>query len=366
MLERIELSRYRFRRPPEWLAHGTTDFSISHGVVLAPALKFAALGALLLTAAHALAGNSGGPPDPVWRQIFSKPLPAPEPVTNPSTPAKIALGFMLFRDARLSRDGTLACASCHQPERAFTDGLQKAAARDGGSLPRNTPSLFNMAWSKHFFWDGRAASLEDQAKQPLTDQREMAVDLSVAVKTLAADQVAASLFWRAFREPPYVSEDNILKALAAYERTLIAPDTAFDHWLSGDGAAVSESAQRGFKIFVGKGGCVGCHGGWRMTDDGFHDIGLPGDDQGRAAIAGGIPGAPQFKTPGLRELSKTAPYMHDGSLPTLRSVIDHYAGGFQKRPSLDSAIVRDLVLSDAEKTDLENFLRSASSLSAAP
>jgi cytochrome c peroxidase len=341
--------------------------------VLALAHRNTVARALVLTIgftvlAGSIAGRSDEQPtsrepvsrDQVWRQIFTKTAAPPDPENNISTPGKIALGFMLFRDPRLSRDGSLSCASCHQPDRAFTDGLPKAVARDGGPLPRNTPSLLNAAWGKHFFWDGRAASLEEQAKQPLTDAREMAVDFALAVKQLSEDHVAASLFSRAFREAPNVSEDNILKALAAYERTLVSPGSAFDRWVAGDDKALTDDAQRGFSIFVGKGGCVGCHGGWRMTDDSFHDIGLPGDDPGRSTISGGIAGALQFKTPGLRELTKTAPYMHDGSLPTLRSVIDHYAGGHVKRPSLDTNFVRDLTLTEAEKADLEAFLKSAS------
>jgi cytochrome c peroxidase len=297
----------------------------------------------------------------VWRGIFARATDAPEPDDNRANPAKIALGFQLFRDPRLSRDDTLACASCHQPERAFSDGLPRASARDGTDLPRNTPTLYNLAWSSHFFWDGRETSLETQARQPITDHREMAADLAVVAQRLALDRVSAALFSRAFPENPTVNETNILKALAAYERTLVAPESAFDRWVKGDDQALSPQQQRGFQIFVGRGGCVGCHGGWRFTDNGFHDIGLTGDDPGRSAVNGGVPGSPQFKTPGLRELAKTAPYMHDGSKPTLRSVIDHYASGLVKRPSLDSNMVRDLTLTDSEKADLEAFLLSASS-----
>lgn len=299
--------------------------------------------------------------DGVWRRIFTRIETHPEPTENITNPNKIELGAALFRDPRLSGDGTRACASCHQPERAFTDGLKTAAARDGSNLERNTPTLYNLAWSTHFFLDGRAASLEDQARQPISDSREMAADLANVARHLAADSKMSALFARAFPDDPAVTDSNIVKAIAAYERTLVAPESAFDRWVQGDDSALSPEQKQGFQIFVGKGGCVGCHGGWRFTDDGFHDIGFPGKDPGRANVPGGVPGSPQFKTPGLRELAKTAPYMHDGSKPTLRSVIDHYAGGLVKRPSLDSNIIRDLELSEAEKADLEAFLLSASS-----
>ena len=208
--------------------------------------------------------------------------------------------------------------------------------------------------------DGTALRLYDDAT-PDYFRIGAAGDFASITRKLNTDAHIVANFARAFPATPEVSEATLVAALAAYERTLVSRQTRFDRWVAGDDGALSDHERAGFSLFVGKAGCVGCHGGWRFTDDGFRDIGLPGDDPGRSAIVGGSPDLRQFKTPGLRELTRTAPYMHDGSLATLRDVVDHYAGGFVKRPSLDSNLVRDLTLSEAEKLVLIAFLRSLSS-----
>ena len=299
--------------------------------------------------------------DGVWRQIFARPPAAPASALDAVRGARVALGARLFTDTRLSGDGSRSCASCHDPARAFTDGRPKAEAHDGSALKRNTPSLFNLAWSAVFFSDGRVATLEDQARVPMTATDEMAGDFEAIARRLASDSQLAAKFAAAFPGQPDISETNIVAALADYERTLVSPGTKFDSWVAGDDGALNDVEKAGFALFVGKAGCVGCHGGWRFTDDGFRDVGLPGDDPGRSAITRGPADLRQFKTPGLRELTRTAPYMHDGSLKTLRDVVDHYAGGFVKRPSLDSNLVRDLTLTDAEKAALVAFMESLSS-----
>lgn len=323
---------------------------------------------VLLAGATALGLAQAGEPDPtlasrdaVWRSIFARPHPLPAALNQAQDAAKVALGAQLFVDARLSGDGARACASCHDPAHGFTDGRARAIARDGSALKRNVPSLYNLAWSAHFFADGRAASLEDQARVPITAANEMAGDFATITRQLNADAHLVANFASAFPATPEISEATLVAALAAFERTLVSPETRFDRWVAGDEGALSDHERAGFALFVGKAGCVGCHGGWRFTDDAFRDIGLAGDDPGRSAIVGGSPDLRQFKTPGLRELTRTAPYMHDGSLATLRDVIDHYAGGFIKRPSLDSNMVRDLSLSEAEKLALIAFLKSLAS-----
>lgn len=298
--------------------------------------------------------------DAVWRSIFQRPAQLPPAFNQAQDAAKAALGALLFTDVRLSGDGARACASCHDPAKGFTDGRARALALDGSALRRNVPSLYNLAWSPYYFADGRAASLEDQARMPITAPDEMAGNFVTIIERLKADTQMAAKFARAFPVTPEVREVTLVSALAAFERTLVSPETRFDRWVAGDDGALSDQEHAGFDIFVGKAGCVGCHGGWRFTDDGFRDIGLRGDDPGRSAIVGGSPELRQFKTPGLRQLTLTAPYMHDGQLATLRDVVDHYAGGLVKRPSLDSNLVRDLTLSEAEKEALVAFLKSLS------
>ncbi len=319
----------------------------------------------LLAFLGAAGAGAGEPPgldlDAFWRAFFSRPAGIPAPLDNPVTPEKAALGRALFADPRLSGTGTRACIDCHRSSRGFTDGQRTARAIDGSALARNVPALWNLAWSRHYFWDGRAESLEAQASVPIEHPQEMGGDWATIAERLAADEPMTRAFAAAFPQDPRITRENILKALATYERTLVSPITRFDRWVAGEEAALSPKELAGFRIFVGKGGCVGCHAGWRFTDGRFHDTGLPGDDPGRGAVAGGVPGLKAFKTPGLRELAWTAPYMHDGSLPTLEAVIDHYAGKFVSRPGLATNMVRELRLDTEERASLIAFLETLSS-----
>jgi len=319
------------------------------------------VGFSFLASAGAGAAGDATPPsrDAVWRAIFARPLEASAP-SDPAAPERIALGHDLFRDTRLSGDGVRSCATCHDPAKGYTNGKPKGEGLGGITLARNVPAIYNLAWGKQFFWDGRAPSLEAQARFPLLAPDELASDFALMIARLASDPLMRERFLRAFPGEGEISERTILASIAAYERTLVSPPTRFDRWVAGDDQALTEEESAGFDLFVGKAGCVACHGGWRFTDDAFHDIGLKGTDPGRGAVEGGVPGLAQFKTPSLRELAYTAPYMHDGSLPTLRAVVDHYAGGLVPRPSLDPNVVRDLTLTESEKTALISFLRTLS------
>jgi cytochrome c peroxidase len=300
-----------------------------------------------------------------WRALFRRPTtPPPAPPDNPMTPDRVALGARLFADPRLSGSGARSCASCHRPELAFTDGRPRARALSGAPLPRNTPSLWNLAWSTHYFWDGRAPSLEAQVQMPVAAADEMAGHWPVILARLKADEGLVGQFRAAFGPEAAVSQDEVAKALAAYVRSLVSPPTRFDAWIAGDAGALSAAEIRGFRLFTGKAGCVLCHAGWRFTDDRFHDIGLRGKDPGRSVVPGGTPGLRAFKTPSLRELAHTAPYMHDGSLPTLAAVVAHYAGGFVARPGLAPNINRSLRLGAQEKADLVAFLLTLSTKAA--
>jgi cytochrome c peroxidase len=308
-----------------------------------------------LPSAHA---ETPGVKPGVLRAIFARPPPAPVADADPLARHTATLGRRLFTDPRLSGDGRRSCASCHRPAHAFTDGRARALGRSGAELRRNTPHLFNLAWAKQLHWDGRAESLEAQARIPLESADEMGGNLAAVAARLAADRAMRRRFERAFPADPSITGASILAALASYERTLISPPTRFDRYIAGAAGALSARERAGLALFVGRGQCVTCHGGWRFTDDRFHDIGLPGTDPGRGAIAGGIPGLPAFKTPSLRLLARTAPYMHDGSLASLESVVEHYSDRVAERPGLAANVVRNLRLTREEKRALVAFLRT--------
>jgi cytochrome c peroxidase len=339
------------------IAAGARSFSVGARLDVPSVLLCAVLACLLLPA-QARAGDTAA----AWRAVFRRPAgPPPAPADNPMTPEKVALGARLFADPRLSESGQRACGSCHRPDLALTDGRRRARALSGSPLRRNTPSLFNLAWSTRYFWDGRAATLEEQVRGPIEAADEMGGNWPAILARLEADLELAGQFRAAFGDKAAVSQDTVVKALAAYVRSLVSPVTRFDTWIGGDTGALSEAEVRGFRLFTGKAGCLLCHAGWRFTDDRFHDIGLRGADPGRSAVPGGTPGLRAFKTPSLREASRTAPYMHDGSMPTLSAVVAHYAGRFVNRPGLAPSMNRTLRLSARERADLVAFLRTLSS-----
>jgi cytochrome c peroxidase len=295
------------------------------------------------------------------KQRFARPSFVPAPAENPGTPARVALGRRLFEDTALSSTGTIACASCHDAKLSFADGEPTGRGVSGRRLLRHTPSLWNVAWSPLLFWDGRANSLEDQAHFPTEHPDEMASSLQNAVLRLTAEPGYVQAFAAAFPDGPQITAPNLEKALASYERTLVSPPTRFDRWIAGDGAALSPAEIDGFEIFTGRGRCVGCHSGFAFSDHGFYDIGLPGSDKGRGSIIHLAAANFAFKTPTLRELVWTAPYMHDGSLATLDDVVRHYENGGVRRPTRSSDLPAALKLTDQERDDLVAFLQTLSS-----
>lgn len=280
------------------------------------------------------------------------PLPAwPD---NPLTPEKIALGRQLYFDPRLSADNSVSCATCHDPAKGFSNGEAVATGVGGQKGGRSSPTIINSAYAKLQFWDGRAGSLEEQALGPIANPIEMNLPVEEAVAKLNAIAGYREQFQKIFGTD--VTAENLAKAISAYERTILCGDAPCDRYKAGDMTALSESAQRGMKLFYGKANCSACHGGHSFTDFAFHNIGLPGDDEGRAAISklGGDKGA--FKTPTLREIARTAPYMHDGSLKTLEEVVEHYNKGGDQNPLIDEEIF-PLNLTAEEKADLVTFMR---------
>jgi cytochrome c peroxidase len=292
---------------------------------------------------------------------FRRPAAVPFPADNAFSEAKRALGEALFRDKRLSVDGSLACASCHEPDKGFADGKVQGRGVPGRPLKRHTPTLWNLAWSSPVFWDGRARSLEEQVAGPIESPDEMAQPLGSVVTRLAADPAMVRAFAEAFPEAPRVDAANLAKAIATYERTFISPHTRFDRWIAGDDQALTRNEIAGFRLFTGKARCVNCHSGFAFTDYAFHDIGLPDDDRGRGAVLRLEAAEHAFKTPGLREVGRSAPYMHNGSLATLEDVLRHYVSGVVERPTLSKDLTRGLELSPAERADLIAFLATLTS-----
>lgn len=260
----------------------------------------------------------------------------PVPEDNPVTAEKIELGRRLFFDRRLSRDSSVSCSSCHDPERAFSDARAFAVGVFGRKGHRNSPSLINRGYGRVFSWDGRFASLEEQVLKPIEDRNEMDLPLSEAAARVN------------------LAPGEISRALASYVRSILSGDSPFDRYINGDQAALTPEQHAGLQIFRGKANCTACHVGPNFTDERLHNTGVAWRD-GRFTDLGAGQGT--FKTPTLREIARTAPYMHDGSIATLEQVIDYYDRGGNKNPQLDSEI-RTLGLSAEEKLTLVSFLRS--------
>jgi len=282
------------------------------------------------------------------------------PENNPLTAEKIALGKMLYFDKRLSADNSVACASCHDPKFGFTDGKPVSTGIKGQQGGRSAPTVINRLFSDAQFWDGRAADLEAQALGPIQNPIEMGNTLEATVKKLQAIKGYRAAFQRAFGTE--VTEDGIAKAIASFERTVLSGNSAYDRFKAGDKKAMSESAQRGLALFENKRvNCIGCHVGHNFTDENYRNIGIGMDkektDLGRFDISKNEEDRGAFKTPTLRDIARTAPYMHDGSLQTLREVIDYYDKGGTPNPHL-STDMKPLQLTEQEKADLIALMNS--------
>jgi cytochrome c peroxidase len=270
----------------------------------------------------------------------------PIPEANPMTAEKVEMGRRLFFDRRLSADASISCASCHRPDRGFSDPRPVSVGVFGRSGARNAPALINRGYGRTFFWDGRTNSLEEQVLRPIEDPTEMGSN---------ADAAAARVG---------VTREELATALASYIRSILAGDAPFDRHASGDFSALTGEEHAGLKVFRGKGNCTACHIGPTFTDERFHNTGVAVRDgriadEGRFRVTLREPDRGAFKTPTLREVARTAPYMHDGSLATLEEVIEFYDRGGRANPGLDAGI-RPLGLSTEEKGSLAAFLRSLS------
>jgi cytochrome c peroxidase len=284
--------------------------------------------------------------------------PMPIPADNPMTPEKVALGRQLFFDERLSGDGSKSCYSCHVCEHGLTDGLPKAIGAGNKELPRSSPTLWNIGYHHEFYWDGRSPSLEKQALAAWTGAN-MGAKADEIVAKLNALQDYRQQFQKVFQSD--ASPDNVVKAIAAFERTIISGNTAWDRWKAGDSTAISQSAWRGWNIFQGI-NCNRCHDGVLFTDQQYHNIGIGMDqkepDVGRFKVTQNPPDTGAFKTPTLRDIEKSAPYFHDGSAKTLEEAVDIMLGGGKPNQYLDKKNLEPHKLLPEQREDLLNFLRS--------
>ncbi len=290
------------------------------------------------------------------------PLPTvvPIPATNLNYQAKIDLGKQLYFDGRLSKNNAISCAFCHNPFTGFADPRQTSIGVGGGIGGRQAPTVYNTGFIPFQFWDGRAGSLEEQALGPIANPVEMAEVLEHVVKKLAKIKGYQQQFRAVFGTD--VNLQGIAEAIAAYERTVVSTNSAFDKYVLGDAKAMDESAVRGMALFKGKARCILCHNGPNFTDNQFHNLGVPQagpmkEDFGRFSVTRQEQDKGAFKTPTLRSITETAPYMHDGVFKTLEEVIDFLDQGGGSNPHL-SPMVKPLGLTKEDKADLVAFLKA--------
>ena len=260
------------------------------------------------------------------------------PPDNPMSKDKVALGRTLFFDPRLSGDNTVSCATCHFPQAAFADKRQVSLGVGLQAGDRNAPTIINRAFSREQFWDGRASSLEEQLKLPLINPKEMAMPShELLVKKVAGIMGYKNWFKRVFARE--VNIDDLARAIAAFERTMVSGNARYDEFKAGDQQALNEAEKRGLELFEGKARCSQCHNGPNFTDEKYHNLGVGWDntriDLGRYNVTKDEQDIGAFKTPTLREIANTAPYMHNGTFETLEETVTLYNSGGIANPFLD-------------------------------
>jgi cytochrome c peroxidase len=351
-----------------------------------PAARSARLASVLAAAALLCAVAAfATPPAPL--------PPPPSPEGNPVTPEKAELGKKLFFDRRLSGDGTMNCATCHDPESGYSDGLAISLSYPTTRNWRNSPGLINSAYRKTLFWDGRSASLEEQALFPMMSPFEMNRNLDYVEEVLKTVPEYVEAVQKIFGGE--ITRQRVAMAIAAFERTLVSRDTPMDRHLRGEKDAMTPKQRAGYGLFVGKAGCTACHGGENLTDERFHNLGVPEDPKAKedprvlatARFVGKVSGFAEYRnlsedpgrylvtkapadwkafvTPPLREVARTAPYMHNGSLASLDEVIDFFDRGGGADPK-KSPLLKPLGLSKEEKEALKEFLAGGLSGPATP
>jgi cytochrome c peroxidase len=324
------------------------------------------------------AGGCSTAPSPEW-EVANPLLPLPKPplgiestfesLPDPPSPARVRLGRWLFYDPRLSADGRVSCATCHRPDQGFSEVERVSTGVHGQHGTRKAPAILNLAWQvyPHFFWDGRADSLESQALGPISNPVEMGISPQQMVGILEGITAYRPYFAQAFGDAA-ITVERVVKAIADYERTRLAGNSAWDRWRrNGDEGAVTSQVKRGHELFFGRAACNQCHLGESLTDSLFHNLGVGWDpatstfaDEGRYAVTRNDVDRGAFKTPTLRDVSRHAPYLHDGSSKTLRDVVLLYNRGGNKNPWL-SPKAQPLGLADADIDALVAFMKALDS-----
>ncbi len=288
------------------------------------------------------------------------------PADNKMTRAKVELGKQLYYDKRLSGDGTRSCYSCHVKEKGLTDGLPTAIGAYEAKLTRAAPTMWNIGYHSEWYWDGRAKTLEGQAVAAWRggnmgatgkDGRPSAEDIAAKLNGIAGYK---EQFQKVFRQD--ATPENVGKALAAFMRTIVSDKSAWVRFRGGEESAFSEEARRGWLVFSEKAKCTGCHDGLLLTDKQFHNVGIgmdkPKPDVGRFTVTKDEKHTGAFKTPTLIDISKSAPYFHDGSVKTLEQSVDLMAAGGKKNQYLDETNLKPVKLTKAERADLLAFLKA--------
>lgn len=286
----------------------------------------------------------------------------PVPDDNEMNSLKISLGRRLFFDNQLSKDSSMSCSTCHAPSRAFTDGRMIARGVDAHSGRRNVPTIMNRGYGSAFSWDGGQTSLEAQVLRPMSNPGELGLEPTGVVHRLSRNRMYAADFQLAFGRS--VTPADLARALASFVRSIVSGDSLVDRYRDGDRNALTEPAALGLRVFLGKGNCWMCHAGPNFSDEKFHDTGVAWDgggyrDEGRGGVTGNPADRGAFKTPTLRNVARTGPYMHDGSINTLEEAVEFYSRGARSNPNLDPA-VEPLHLTSQEKAGLVALLQALS------
>lgn len=297
-----------------------------------------------------------------------RPDTVPQPSDNKLTPQRVELGKLLYFDTRLSSSGKISCATCHHPNRGWTDMVDepKAVGHEGAVGPRNSPTVLNTAYQMHQFWDGRVRTLEQQALGPIEADVEMNMPLEVLIPKLNKIEGYTKLFKEAYPDSGgVITKEYLAKAIASFERTAVSQESPFDKFVKGDKEAISADAQEGFRLFLNKAHCVDCHDGFNFTDGSFHNIGLndeelDGKELGRYLVKRRAAWYGVFKTPTLRDITKSYPYFHDGSAKTLEetTAICGNGGRYNHNVKNKSTFIVDRNLNKEEIAKIVSFLES--------